>query len=61
MSGARPVLSDSRLRYHAVREAVDAGKLSVQPISIRYQLADALTKALKGPLHAHHVELLQLR
>lgn len=49
------------VRYHAVREAVEAGPLSVQPISTRYQLADVLTKALKGPLHAHHVGLLQLQ
>ena len=49
------------IRYHAVREAVEAGRLSVQPINTRYQLADALTKALTGPLHAHHLELLQLR
>lgn len=47
-------------RYHAAREAIDAGKLLVQSVSTRYRLADILTQGLKGPLHAHHVELLQL-
>jgi hypothetical protein len=42
---------DIDIRCHAVREAVEAGRLTVQPINTRYQLADALTKALKGPSH----------
>jgi hypothetical protein len=48
------------IRYRAV-EAVEAGRLTVQPINTRYQLVDALTKALKGPLPSHHLELLQLQ
>lgn len=43
------------VRYHAVREAVDAEKLLVQSNNTGYKLAGILTKVLKGPLHAHHV------
>jgi hypothetical protein len=40
------------IRYHAVRELVQKGYLVIKQIPTKDQIADGLTKALKGPAHA---------
>jgi len=39
------------IRYHAVRELVQKGYLVIKQIPTKDQIADGLTKALKGPAH----------
>jgi hypothetical protein len=40
------------IRYHAVRELVQKGYIVIKQIQTKDQIADGLTKALKGPTHA---------
>jgi hypothetical protein len=40
------------IRYHAVRELVQKGYVVIKQIPTKDQIADGLTKALKGPAHA---------
>lgn len=48
------------IRYHLIREAIEAGKVEVLPIGTRDQAADILTKALKAPLHHRACQLVHL-
>lgn len=38
------------IRYHLIREAIEAGKVEILPIETRDQAADILIEALKAPL-----------
>jgi hypothetical protein len=39
------------IRYHAIRELIQKGYLVIKQIPTKEQIADGLTKALKGPAH----------
>ena len=49
------------IRYHWIRDQVEAGNLEVDYVPTEEQLADCLTKGLNGPLVKHFAEALGLR
>ena len=44
------------ISYHHIREMVKLGKITIQPVETKLQLADAMTKALPRPQHEFLME-----
>lgn len=47
-----------QIRFHAIREQIELGNVTVGYISTDLQRADILTKAVEGPIRAEHARVL---